>query len=447
MRNPFRRAQKAEVPPAELKSGSFLVGMGPLRMMANGYDAFASEGYSENPVVNACVDKIATAMSSVDIILYQRDRKTGKLAKVEGEHPLLSLIANRPNPTTSGRTFIDTLARYWLIGGNAYIFAARAGKKPPAELYLLLPSKVTVKKNDRGPFPLGYDYKPSMNQATFYPVDQLTGASPILHIKTFNPLDQWNGLSPMLAASVGIDVFNAGQKWNLRLLQNEARPSGAMVVKAKDGSADFLTEEQYQRMREQIDAQFSGAANAGRPMLLEGGLDWREMSLSAKDMDHQNNMTMAARSIAGVYGVPPMLVNVPGEATYANYEQARMALWTDTVLPKLSYLLDELNRWLTPLYGDNLELWYDEEMIPALEPLRKEKADRINAANYMRINEQRRAMGLDDVQGGDTILVPYNEIPLDLVDESTRLQEPGAPGTPPQNPDSPGGQAQPDQTP
>jgi hypothetical protein len=56
----------------------------------------------------------------------------------------------------------------------------------------------------------------------------------------------------------------------------------------------------------------------------------------------------------------------------------------------------------------------------------------------MKINEKRKAMGLDDVEGGDVILVPYNSIPLDLVDESTRLQEPGAPGAVPTNPDQPG---------
>jgi hypothetical protein len=74
-------------------------------------------------------------------------------------------------------------------------------------------------------------------------------------------------------------------------------------------------------------------------------------------------------------------------------------------LPRLSFIFEDLNRWLTPLYAKVFYLWYDEEMISTLEPRRKEKAYRINAATYMKVNEKRQAMGLDNVPGGDVILV------------------------------------------
>ncbi len=93
-------------------------------------------------------------------------------------------------------------------------------------------------------------------------------------------------LSPVEAASYSIDMHNNANGWNQALLQNSARPSGALVVKQADNQSANLSEDQYQRIKSQIDEQFSGTANAGRPLLLEGGLEWKEMSLSPREMDY-----------------------------------------------------------------------------------------------------------------------------------------------------------------
>jgi HK97 family phage portal protein len=430
------KTKKAEV--AQTKGASFMLSMGPgsyLAVQAQ-YKDLATEGYLYNSIANACINRIATSIASVEPHLYKRT-KGGKLEKVES-HPLLDLLEN-PNPAQSGKEFMEWLVSYFYVGGNAYIYGNRGitGKlKQPTELQLLNPGQMKVQPGS-GLFPSYYEYRPRPQQdAIRYSVDQNTGYSPVLQLKTFNPLSPWEGISPMMAAAFGIDIFNSGNKWNKRLLDNDARPSGALVVKNADGSAQTLSEEQYQRLKEMIDQQMSGGSNAGRPLLLEGGLDWKEMSVNPKDLDFLNGKNSAATDIGLTFGVPSQLIGIPGSSTFANYEQAMLAFWTDTVIPRLCFILEALNRWLTPLYGDDLYLWYDEEMIPALEPRRKEKADRINNSNYMTTNEKRRAMGLDDVEGGDAILVPFNQIPLDLISESTRLQEPGAPGAPPANTDT-----------
>lgn len=411
---------------AETKSASYLLGAGALRLMQTNYETLASEGYGLNPVVKSCVDKIATALSSVDITAYKTD-KNDKQTKV-ANHPLIILL-NKPNISQTGADFISDLVRYYLISGNAYISGtgidANISKpKPPKELYLLKPNAIKVVAGDKG-LPKEYEHRNGLSNITTYPMNQLTGISAIKHIKAFNPTDQWIGLSPMIACAFGVDIGNEGSKYNLRLLQNGARPSGAMVVKGESGAAKTLSEEQYSRLKDQIDTQYSGANNAGRPMLLEGGLEWQEMSMSAKDMDFENSMNKSARDIALAYGVPPMLLGIKGDATYSNMAEARLAFWTDTVLPLLNMILSALNHWLEPMYGDGVVLWYDEEMIPALEPLRAMKAARIEASTSMTINEKRRAMGYDDVVGGDEVLVDAGKIPLELV-SSVNLPEIGS---------------------
>ena len=122
------------------------------------------------------------------------------------------------------------------------------------------------------------------------------------------------------------------RKWNKALLDNAARPSGALVHDSGDGAA-LLAAEQFERLRAELEAHFSGAANAGRPLLLEGGLKWQAMSLTPADMDFVGLKAAAAREIALAFGVPPMLLGLPGDATYANYREANRALWRLTVLP------------------------------------------------------------------------------------------------------------------
>ena len=82
-----------------------------------------------------------------------------------------------------------------------------------------------------------------------------------------------------------------------------------------------------------MEQSFQGARNAGRPLLLEGGLDWKAMSLSPRDMDFIELKHAAAREIALAMGVPPMLLGIPGDNTYANYQEANRSFWRQTVLP------------------------------------------------------------------------------------------------------------------
>lgn len=431
---PFRRKDTA---PTSGKSGTFFfaLGAGKAGLTGADYDRLAVEGYAQCVIAFACINRVAAAVASVDLHLYKRGRN-GKLTKVENSE-LIRLMEN-PNPAQSGREFMRALSSYQQLSGNAYVFGNgidpfKRNGKPPQELQLLNPGKVKVEPGP-GLFPKQYDYRPNQTAVTVFPVDQVTGRSAILHLKSFNPLNNWYGMSALNAAALGVDIHNGGQQWNKRLIENGARPSGALVVQGADGKSTTLSDDQYARLKEMIDDQFTGASNAGRPMLLEGGLDWKEMSLNPKDMEFLEGKHSAARDIALAFGVPPQLLGIPGDSTYANYSEAKLAFWTDTVLPQLGWTLDAFNRWLTPLYGENLFLWYDEDMVPALEPVRKAKGERINAASYMTINEKRRAMGLDDVEGGDTILVPTTNIPLKLAGV-VDLPEPGSEADPDKKPD------------
>lgn len=410
MWNPFKTKEKEAS--VERKSRAFILGMNNTSGIGSSYYALATEGYAQNAIVYACVSKIAKAIASVDLDAYKETKdKVVKLPQNDFE----TLLEN-PNVRQSGRKFREELITQYLIGGNCFILGTgmESGKKPK-ELYLLSPDKIKVIEGDQ--LPAAYEYKPKSDKTIVYPVDRVTGKSAILHLKTPNPLDSLVGLPPLAAAAYGVDIFNSGMRWNKKLLDNDCRPSGALTVEDSDGKPRALSDEQYKALKEELATHYSGASNAGRPLLLEGGLKWQEMGISPKDMDFQENILMASRFIASVFNVPPQLVNIKGESTYSNYEQAQLSFWADTVLPLLGSILEDLNRWLSPIY-DGAYLWYDEEAITALEPLRKIKSDRLAAAPYYTTNEKRRVMGIEDAEGGDEILVDAGKVPLSLLDGS-----------------------------
>ena len=202
-----------------------------------------------------------------------------------------------------------------------------------------------------------------------------------------------------MAAAQAVDVHNAASRWSKALLDNAARPSGAIIYHGEDG-AGTLSAEQYERLLSEMEAHHQGARNAGRPMLLEGGLDWKPMGFSPSDMEFQKTKEAAAREIATAFGVPPMLLGIPGDATYANYQEANRAFYRLTVLPLATRVLADLSHWLGLFGGDPVEMKPDLDQVPALGPEREAAWRRIGAADFLTASEKRVLLGLPaDMEG------------------------------------------------
>jgi HK97 family phage portal protein len=248
-------------------------------------------------------------------------------------------------------------------------------------------------------WPVGWEHRCGSNVKTFAR-DPISNDAPILHLKLFNAADDWYGLSPMEAASFAIDIHNAGGAWNKALIDNAARPSGALVYSGVGGS-DRLSDEQFRRLKDELEEAHQGAANAGRPMLLEGGLDWRPMSLSPADMDFIEARRAAARDIALAFGVPPMLLGIPGDNTYSNYREANLAFWRHTALPLAQKAARALEAWLGARWSEAgfASLHVDLENVPALAVEREALWARVGAADFLTTDEKRVLAGVDLKQG------------------------------------------------
>lgn len=237
---------------------------------------------------------------------------------------------------------------------------------------------------------MAYQYAVSGRKHRF-PVSD--GVSTVCHIKAFHPQDDHYGLSPMQAAAAAVDVHNAASAWSKALLDNAARPSGAIVYKGPDGH-ESMAPDQYDRLLNEMEAHHTGARNAGRPMLLEGGLDWKPMGFSPSDMEFQKTKEAAAREIALAFGVPPMLLGIQGDATYANYQEANRALYRLTVLPLVQKVTSSLSHWLATFADDDFDLRPDLDQVPALADEREAQWRRVTSAEFLSDAEKRSLLGL-----------------------------------------------------
>ena len=372
------------------------------------YQDLAKEGYMKNAVVFRCVNEIAKGASSVPFLLKSGDN-------IVEQHPLIDLL-DRPNPLQSNSEFFNALYGYLMLSGNAYLLKVGSEVGAPRELHLLRPDRIEIKEG-KTHIPTQYDYKLNGQVEASYAVDQETGFSELKHIKLWNPLDDYYGCSPLSAAAVEVDQHNMASNHNISLLNNGARPSGAVVFKPRDdaGFAVNLTDSQRQQLLTDLNQRFSGSNNAGRPMLLEGDFDWKEMGLSPKDMDFLSLKHLSATEIAMCFGVPSQLVGVPDAQTYANVAEARLALYEETIIPFLRKVESDINEWLVPLFGDNLEFSYDVGVIPALSERRRriyENVTQAVTAGIMTRNEAREMLGYSPVDGGDDIYISATLFPL-----------------------------------
>lgn len=348
------------------------------------YAGLSRDGYLANPVVHRCVRMIAEAAGSMPWLLYEAGEELQT-------HPLLDLL-NRPNPWRPGAAFFDSLYCGLLIAGNAYVQRIDL-EGQPRELHLLRADRISLLNGEDG-WPEAYEYAVNGRKTRF----EAGGANaPLLHLSLYNPLDDFEGTSPLRAAHMALEIHNAASRWNKALLDNSARPSGALVYSGAENTN--LTDEQFERLKGELEDGYTGANRAGRPMLLEGGLDWKPMGFSPKDMDFMDARNGAARDIALAFGVPPMLLGIPGDNTYSNYQEANRAFWRQTVLPLVLRVAAALQNWLGPAWAEGLRLDVDRDAIEALSADRDALWKRVNEAQFLSDDEKREATGygrLDD---------------------------------------------------
>lgn len=335
------------------------------------YEQAVQDGFLGNPIAQRAVRIVAEGI--------------GQAPLAKTDDALQKLVTS----ASAGQTLVETLAAHVLLHGNGYVQIIKNADGQPVELFSLRPDRVKVVAGSDG-WPCAYTYAVGSNTITI-PSEDEDGWPNIVQIKAMHPLDDHLGASALASAQLAVAIHNAASEWNLALLENAARPSGALVYEAGDGNG--LTHDQFERLKGELESAFSGAVNAGRPMLLDGGLKWQSMAMSPADMDFATLKSAAAREIALAFGVPPMLLGLPGDNTYSNYREANRALWRLTLLPLAQKLFAALGESLAPWFPE-ASIAVDLDQITALSEDRERLWKQVSDADFLSRAEKRELLGL-----------------------------------------------------
>lgn len=355
------------------------------------------------------VRMIAKSFAAVPLYAARED---GQGNRQEVNVPQLGRLLARPNVLQGGTQFREAWATTFSIHGEGPLERVLSGSRV-VELHILEPERLAPVPSATG-IPSAYEYRGQSGRVRRFESNVITGESDVRFIKAANPIEPNRGLAPTWVAASSIDAFNAGMSWNAAMLQNKAQPSGILKVN------QVLSDQQRSRLKNSLDERYAGPSNSGRPMVLEGDMSWQQVQMTPQEMDWIESNRDTARRIALAYGVPPMLLGIPGDNTYSNLREARLALYDETILPLLDLFCSELTAWIGESFGQGVMFCYDSDGIEALDYRRERRWDRIQGADFLTVDEKREALGYERVgeaRGGDMIPVVQQYAGFDLGDD------------------------------
>jgi HK97 family phage portal protein len=362
----------------------------------------------------ACVNLLAGTIASLPLMVY---RTRGGARTVASDHPLYRILHDSPNADQTALDFWEFVCASLELHGNAYAEVVRARNGRIIALGVpITPELVTVRRQGSGA--LEYEW-----------VDQgrriITGQDRVLHIRGFggNPL---GGLSTLSAGRQSFGLAQAIERASGDTFRNGVRPSGLLKT------ADTLTIDQRKQAEELLQEKFAGAINAGRPMLLDRGMDWVQLSISPEDAQMLQSRAFSVEEVCRFFGVPPFMVGHTEKTTSwgTGLEQQTLGFQKFTLRRRLKRIEQALEKQLLSV-ADRLAGITIEFNLEGL--LRADSAARASfyqlmlTNGVMTINEVRSLENLPPVEGGDEPRMQMQNVPITQAGQQQIQPTPGGP--------------------
>ena len=355
----------------------------------------AIDYYNRISIISTCIDLIAESFSQLTPQIV--DKQDNVIYNTEVD----ALLA-KPNDDMGWSAFAQAFASFYLITGNSFLVATGNPSFAPSKLYVVKPTDVSISNNSYYVDKFGTFARDAARKYI-----SNTGMSELFHTKRFSPNirtdDITVGQSKLQSLYGEIELFEYGYLFNHSLLKNGARPSGVVL------SSDTFNPEQYERLREQMTACYSGASNAGKIMFFDSlgqNASFQTLTVSANDMQFMELNKDCVNRICNRLQVPLPLV-IADASTYNNVENSVLFLYDNAVFPLADILFDELSRFLINRYPKlkalGCRICYDKEEVGAIKARTVETISKKASTGLFTTNELRREAGYEDIDGGDLL--------------------------------------------
>jgi HK97 family phage portal protein len=356
----------------------------------------------QSAAVYSCVQVLAQSIGMLPLCVYAID--DAGIRRRARHHRLWALLQDQPNSFQTAVEFFEMMSAHLCLRGNAYALINRNAKGQILELIPLHPDQVSVQMQTDYRLRYGCTLEGGQRMAL--------ATGDVFHVRGLT-LNGWLGISPIAYAREAIGLAMATERFGATLFRNGAKMGGVLEHPGK------ISKEAADRLRSSFDEAHSGE-NAHRTAILEEGLKWSKVSMTADDSQFLETRKYQRSEIAAIFRVPPHMIGDLERATFSNIEQQSLEFVNFTLMPWLHRIEKAIRRdLLTPAERTRMMARFNVANL-----LRGDAAAR--AAYYqsgiqqgwMTRNEARHAESdlgvmLNPLEGLDEPLLPLNMISSD----------------------------------
>jgi len=412
----------------------------------------AQDSFASNADVYAIISLLARKAASIPWYVYKKKKDKGSAIALEryklaSRQPFdlkklqeyrskaledgemitdseLAKLMNRPNNTQGQDKFFESLYVWYWLTGEGFIWGNNGGsdnpKAPFVEMYPLPSQYMDHIVDPKDIFGL-LGWMLNVGMPIALPKDV------VLQWKMANPLLIDNhvnirGMSPLQAAYKTSMMGNEAETAAYSMMKNGGA-KGALSPEPVGNVAPMVTLEQAQSIKEFMSTYVNGAVNKGNITVLQTPWKYLDFGLSSVDMQLVESQKITLEKLCRVFGVPVVLFS-PDNMADNNYQNALRDLVTNTIVPAIASLRDELNRWLVERNGKGEEyIDFDVQALPELQRDIERLVNAVSNAPFLTFDEKREACGFEakggefDVAYVNGGLIPLGESSLDLPDE------------------------------
>ena len=373
--------------------------VGGIGLSANDVSKQALENfYKINGWVFGGVNIIAESIAGLPSTIL----KDGEVVERED----IQAFIDNPNPDQTKDEYFTDLVIGLLLNGNS--FEEWVKDNDGLQSYVLKPyhMKVQRKKADKE-----YKYEVNGTEVNFDPDEIIQGKMP-------NPFSDVIGMSPLEPIRVNLETWWRIDRYNERFIANGARLSGIFT------SAQSIAKATLDRFRNHINKVLMGEKNAGESAVLSHGMDFKQLSVSPKDMDYLGLIKYERETLLSVLKLPPVTVGVFEFANYANSLIQSKIFWENAIIPLMKKVQANHSKVVAKLFGEGFSYKFSTDEIEALQDnrLARVQADEIElriATAF--INEFRKRDGKEPLKGGDEPRVGIATVRLSEADSEVNL--------------------------
>ena len=356
--------------------------------------------------------RIATAVGEAKWRLYKGSERSER--SQIADHPILTLL-DFANEFQTGQEIVELTQLHMDLAGKAYWYLPKTGLGVPGEVWVIPPHLMKIVPSKRG-FIAGYVYQSGDEQISF-------SRNEIIRFPMPDPVNPYGGIGYAQPAAVELDSEVYSGKWNRNFFYNSARADAILETEG------HLNEEQYEQLRTQWADRYQGVSKAHKIAILEGGLSYKQIQVSQKDMDFQNLRRQTRENLMFTFGIPLSVMGITENVNRANAEAGDYTFARWLIKPRLTRIKNKLNEKLLPMFPEakGVEIDFDE-VVPETIEQKTGLAESGVKAGYMTINEGRKLTGLDPIPAGDQLLIPMNMFPTPIESITPTPQPPKSKG-------------------